>query len=159
MDEALERDVAAALGDEGDLVEREFARQHDAPEPEVTERQDAFEIVGDELRRRVELQAGEVAPADPREAEVLHDQRVGAELVETRQQVDGVVERPFVDERVEGDVDAPSPGVGVAQQPPEVVRRDVVRKGARGERGEPAVDGVGARLERGERRLEVSCRS
>ena len=159
MDEALELDVAAALGDEGDLVEREFARQHDAAEAEVSERQDAFEVVGDKLRRSVERQVGEVAAADSRDAEVLHDQRVGAERVETRQRVDGVVEGPLVDERVEGDVDAPAPGVGVAQQSSEVVRRQVVRKGARGERGETAVDGVGARLERGERRLEVSGRS
>ena len=105
MDEHLKLHVAAALRDGRNLLQRQFARENDAFEPEILHRQHAFEVVRDKLRRGVKLKVWEMLPADPRDADVLHDQRVGPRLVESRQLLDGALDVVFVNDRVEGHVD------------------------------------------------------
>ena len=53
MDEHLYLD-AAALGDGLYVLKRELTREDDAREAQLLEGEDAFQVVGDELRRGVE---------------------------------------------------------------------------------------------------------
>ena len=171
---------AAALGDRRDLGERELAREDDAAEAEFLQREDAFEVVRDELGRGVKLQVREVLAHEPRDAEILHDDAVRTELLQPRQRLDGALDQVFVDERVEGDVDAVERGnrergtgnrergtgngergmggVGEGDELGELVYGEVLRERARGEVREAAVDGVRARFERREGGREVAGR-
>ena len=72
MDKDLDLD-AAALGDGTDLIERELAREDDADEAEFLQGEDAFEVVGHELRGGVEREGGKVLPHKPGDAEILED--------------------------------------------------------------------------------------
>ena len=53
----------------------------------------------------MEFQIGKMLPADPRNADVLHDQRIGPHLVKPRQLLDRVLDVVLVDDGIEGDVD------------------------------------------------------
>ena len=96
--------VAAAFGDGGNLLERQLSRQDNTLEPEVLHRQHTLEVVRDKLRRGMELQIGEMLPANPRDADVLHDQRIGLHLVQSRYLLNRILEIILVNDRVKGDV-------------------------------------------------------
>ena len=166
MDEDLELHVAAALRNRRNLLERQLPCEHDALEPEVLHREDALEVVRDKLRRRMQLQPGEMLPADPRNANVLHDQRIRPHLVQSRQLLNRRLDVILVDDRIKGDVDLPTPlaltvpiAPTIPEQILEVLDPEVVRKRPRRELREPAVDGIRPRLKRGQRRLKVPGRS
>ena len=111
-----------------------------------------------ELRRGVELQGREVPAAYARDAEVLYDQRVGSDPVEFRQLADRALHVPFVDERVEGDVDLLPVAARDPDELAETVGREVLCEGPGGEGAEAAIYRIGARVKRRERRVEITCR-
>ena len=73
MDEALEFKATATLGDRRDFGKRQLSCKNDAREANILQREDAFEIVGDELGRGVEREPREMATAETRDAEILDD--------------------------------------------------------------------------------------
>ena len=73
MNEALELKAAATLGDGGDFCKRQLACKNDARKADILQSEDAFEIVGNELRRGVEREPREMATAETRDAEILDD--------------------------------------------------------------------------------------
>ena len=158
VDEALELQAAAPLRDRRDLRGAQFAGEHDPREAELLQREHAFEVVRDELGRRVQLEVREIRAAEPRDAEVLHDERRGTHRVERGKLAERLGDVRLVDDRVERDVDLPALRPREAHQAPEVRKREVGRVGARGELGESAVDRVRARGERGARSVEVPGR-
>ena len=97
-------------------------------------------------------------PHQSRDAEVLDDERVRADLREPRKRVDRAADGLFVLEDVERDVHFLLPGARKADKVPQLVEREVRRERPRREVGQPAVHGVGARVERRNRRLEVARR-
>ena len=154
MDEDLDLD-AAALGDGTDLIERELAREDDADEAEFLQGEDAFEVVGHELRGGVEREGGKVLPHKPGDAEILHDESVGAKLVENGELLDGGGQLLVFDERVEGDVDLlAAQRARVGEQLAELVGREVHGLGTSGEGVKAKVDGIRARREGGAGNLE-----
>ena len=103
MDEHLDLD-AAAFRDGLDFLERKLTREDDADEAKLLQGEDAFEVVGDKLRGGVEREGWEVLAHEPGDAEILHDETVGAKLVENGELFDGGGHLLVVDERVERDV-------------------------------------------------------
>ena len=156
----VRRDLAraAARGDRRHLREGQLAREDDAAEAAFLQREDALQVVGNELRRGVELQRGEVLAHELRDAEVLHDQPAGPDLRQPRQRLDRARELILVQQRVERDVDATPLRPRVGDQVRKFRVGEVLGERARGEVGQPAVDGIRARVKRRERRLEIPRR-
>ena len=155
VDEDL--DLGAALADDArDLVERALAGEDDAGEAELGERADALDGMRGELRRGVELERGEAAAGEARDAEVLDDERVGGELLEVGEGVEDLGALAVERERVERDVDLARArqGAGVGDQGAEAVEAEVLGVGARGEARQARVDRVRPGAERGEGGVE-----
>ena len=72
----------AAFYDGRNLGEAQFPCQNDTGETDFAHREDAFEVVGHELRGCVECEGRKILPCEPGDAEILHDEPVGAQLVE-----------------------------------------------------------------------------
>ena len=106
--------------DMADLLEGEFAREHDAREAELRERPHALEAADRHLRARVERQVGHRLMGDTRDAEVLHEHGVGARLVEEAQVVpEGLhflICHDRVDRHVDGDLSQVCEVDGLAQR-------------------------------------------
>ena len=150
-------DLGAALADDArDLVERALAGEDDAGEAEPGERADALDGMRGELRRGVELERGEAAAGEARDAEVLDDERVGGELLEVGEGVEDLGALAVERERVERDVDLARArqGAGVGDQGAEAVEAEVLGVGARGEARKARVDRVRPGAERGEGGVE-----
>ena len=99
-----------------------------------------------------------MAAADARHAEILDNERIGANLLEPRKRLDGRRDIRLVDKRVEGDVDLPSLRMREADEVPEIVEGEVLRERARGKVWEPAVDSIRACVKRRKRGLEITGR-
>ena len=155
MDEALELKAAATLGDGGDLRKRQLACKDDARKADILQSEDAFEIVGNELRRGVEREPREMATAETRDAEILDDERVRADFLKPREGLDRLLDVNLVYEGIERDVDLLALRVREADEMPKIFEREVLRKRPRGEVGETAVYRVRASVKRRERRLEI----
>ena len=142
------------------FVQRAFARQHDAGEALLAQFAHALDAVRRQLRRGVQRERREVAAHEPRHAEVLHDEGVGAELLE---RVERVEQRPalaLVHERVDRDVDAAGARQRAREreQGAEAVRLEVLGLGAGGERGQAKIHRVRAAAEGGDRGVEGAGR-
>ena len=72
----------------------------------VFERKHTLEVVRDKLSGGVKLQRREVLAADACDAEILHNQCIGADPVQRGNGTDRVFKLAFVEKRVERDVDA-----------------------------------------------------
>ncbi len=79
MDEELQRGVLHRRGDHADLVERQFAGEHDLREADVLQEARLFRGADVGLGAGVQLQRGQV---ELEQAHVLHDQRVDPGLVQ-----------------------------------------------------------------------------
>ena len=178
MDENLEFDVAAALRDGGDLLDGEFTREDNTREAKLPERENAFEIVRDKLGRGMKLKAREMIVNELRDAEVLHDHAIRADVLQPRQRLDRRIEAVLVEQRVEGDINllrtrpecrAPPVAYGrsalrilpaprIRKEPFKFLKGEVRREGTRRKVGKTAIDRVRARFEGGEGRLEIARR-
>ena len=158
MDEALELKAAATLGDGGDFRKRQLACENDARKADVLQRDDTFEIVGDELRRGMKRERREMATAKARNAEILNNERIRADFLKPRERLDGLLDVNFVDERIERDVDLLPLRVREADEMPKIFEREVLRKRPRREVGKTAVYCVRASVKRRKGRLEISGR-
>jgi CHASE1-domain containing sensor protein len=144
MDEELQRRALHLRRDGLDLRPRELARQHHLREAGVLQearflrRADVGLRAGVQLdRRQLELQ----------QAHVLHDQRVGAGLVELPGQLARALELIVAQDRVDGDEDARAEAVRVARQTLDVGHR-VAGLVARTEIRPADVDGIGTVVDR-----------
>ena len=157
---SVRRDLqrTAAACDLRYLLKRQLARQDDAAEAELLQREDAFEVVGDQLGGGVELELREMPAAEACHAEVLNDQRVGGDFGEQGERFRRRFKLSLVEKSVEGNVDAARRVlcVGVGDKALQLVRREVLRECARRELRKAAVYGVGSGGERGKRRREVA---
>ena len=151
--------AAAALRNGADVLERHLAGEDDAREAELLEREDAFEVVRDELCGGMELKAGEVPADHAGDAEVLNDEAIRPQLLEEGESLGGLRHLGVVEQRVEGDVDAPGhasgarlPGEG--QEVAQLRGGEIDGLGARGEGVHAEIDGVRTGLEGGEGGLE-----
>ena len=157
MDEALELESAAALDDGRDLLDAELAREDDAREAKLLERQDALEVVRDELGRGVDLEVREIRAAEAGDAEVLHDERARTDRIQLRELPHGLLDVVLVDHRVERDIDPLAAPARHAHEVLQVLGREVLRKGARGEIRKPAINGISACVKRRKRGFEIPC--
>ena len=154
MYEHLDLDAAAARY-RGNLGEAEFARKDHAAEAELPQREDPLQVMGDELRGRMQREIREMAAAEPRYAQVLDDDGVGTKLVELRKRADRPLHGRLVEERVERNVDLAAVRTRHAKKLVELLEREVFCERPGGEFPEAAVDGVGAGRKRRARRGEV----
>ena len=158
VDEALEFKAAAALDDRGDLLDAEFAGKNNAGEAQLLERQHAFEVVGDELSRRMKRQTREIRLAQTRDTEVLDDEGRRADGLEFGEFTDGAFDVVLVDDRIDGHIDLLALRPRDTDEVLQVVRREVLRKGTGRIGGETAVNGIRPRRKGGESGFEIPCR-
>jgi hypothetical protein len=102
-------------GDGAEFGEGEFAGEGDAGEAEAGGGADAFEVVEGHLGGGVETEGGEVLAGEAGDAEVLHDDGVGAAFGAKGEGADEIGEFSVADEGVEGDVDAAGAGLAWAK--------------------------------------------
>ena len=157
MDEDLELDVGTFVADVCDLVQRELPGEHDALEAQVLHCLHAFDRMDCQLSRAVEWQAGEVAPDDVDEAEVLDDDAVRLVEGDVRQQSDCLGDLAVVDEGVDCDVDLLPLAAGQPSDDGEVVQREVDGTLACREILHSEVDRVGSGREGRHGAVELAC--
>ena len=102
----------------------------------------------------MEGKGGEVRADQPGNAEILHDEPVGAQLVEQGEAFDGGGEVGVVDDGVECHVDLVVAGMRPGEEVAQLGDGEIHGLGARGKGVKSEVDGVRAGLEGGERRLK-----
>jgi hypothetical protein len=157
--EDLELEVGP-LVDARDLLDRQLARQDRAHDPEPPRELAALGRRDRHLRRGVQRQPRHDLLREPRDAEVLHDRRVRARLVDPAQLLARERQLLLEDERVERDVALHAAPVQLGHHCAEAVEREVGRASARVESVlQPEVDRVGAVLDGGAQALEVAGRS
>lgn len=141
-----------------DLLQRQLAGQGDAGEAQVAQRLDPGAAVGGELGAGVELELGEVPAGDPGHAQVLDDDRVGAQVRERAQGLDQPVELLVQHQRVHGHEHAPD-RLERAREPEQLVQLpegEVLGVGPGREALQPQVHRVGAVLEGRQAGLQAS---
>ena len=92
------------------------------------------------------------------DAQILHDERIDADVVQGGEGLDQLGQLVLADQRVDGDEDAAArlQAVGVGGDLVDFVEREVLGLGAGGELLEAEVDGVGAEVKGGERRVRTA---
>jgi len=125
---------SAALGYGRDFGDGQLTREHDAAEAGLLKREDAFEVVRDELGGGMDREARKVRAAEARDAEVLYDERVRAYFLQLGEAFDRSLEVAFVYDGVEGDVDLARgwARMRVADEVPEVLVGEILRERAGG---------------------------
>ena len=141
-----------------DLLERHLAGERHSGEPQVAQGLHRRAPVGRKLGRGVQLELLEVAARHPQDPQVLHDERVRAELGERPQGLRQGEELLLQDERVHRHEDPASrgEGAGVAEELVELLEGEVLGVGAGRVALQPQVDRVGPVPEGGEPRLQAA---
>ena len=147
VDEHLGLD-ARLLGDQAHLVPRALTAEHHARKAEVARLARAVERVYGHLGRGVQREIRRVRMQQPRKAQILHDQRVRARLIEEFRIPHRVVQLAVAREDVERDVglDPARPAVGDGLR--HLIGRKALRVPARVECAEAHIDRARARLHR-----------
>ena len=150
VDEGLGLDVGHGGDDLADLVQRQLARERDAGEPEVAQGLDALPVVNGHLRAGVEPELREVLVDSSKDAQVLDDHGVHADVGHGREQLHQGLQLVLQDQRVDGGehLAAGLERVGVGGDRVRLLEREVGRLGAGGEALEAEVDGVRPVVER-----------
>lgn len=128
----------------GDLLQREFAREHELRQAHVLQKARLFRGADVALGAGVQLDGRQV---EFEQAHVLNDERVHAGIPELVHQAPRGLEFVVAQDGVERDEHAGVKAVRMAHQPLDL-GDGVVRAGARAERGATNVDGIGAVVDR-----------
>ena len=154
VDEELQRRAVNLRGNRLDLLQRQFARQHDLRETGVLQEARLFGRADVGLRRGVQVDRRQVKF---QQAHVLHDQRVRPRLVHLPDHLACRGEFVVAQDGVERDEDAAAEAVGVFHQPLDVAHR-VARRRPRAEGRAADVDRVRPVVDRLDADVGVSCR-
>ena len=138
-------------GDRANLAERQFARQHDLREADVLQEARLGRRADVGLRAGVQLDRRQV---DFEQAHVLHDQRIGAGLVDLPDQLARLFDLVVAQDGVERDEHLRAVAMRVPRQPLDVGHR-VAGIGPRAEGRSADVDGVGAMVDRRDAEIGV----
>ena len=120
MDEDFELAIGR-LADGADFGEREFARQRDAADAEALREADAIGAGDAHLRAAVDFEIGRDLLRHAHDADILHDDGVGAGLGDVGERARRFVQFVVEDERVESDEALHAAPVQGAHAPPAIL--------------------------------------
>ena len=132
--------------------------QNHAGKSEILCKGESCGIVQSHLGRTVQHELRKIFARNPHDSEILHDDGIRPQFLQTRELLRRLVKLILLDERVERDIDAPGESVRIRDQARHLVKREIFGPFARVEAFQAAVDGIRPRVKRGKRAFQISRR-
>ena len=156
VNKMLKIEAGSAL-DYGNFFEAQLSGQHSAGETETFRHLDPGGVVDRQLRRSVQLNAGEVPLGQTPDAHILEDHGINTDRFNGGENIDQMGKLFFFNQGIQGEKDFALPGMSITDHALQLIAIDVFGLGSRREFLEADINRISTEFHGSEKSFEATC--